>query len=463
MSLIKSADREYPDRRDRYGYTLLKRMRAIRAIRRDDDVSRILLDNDLLPRLASMQAILPFKKIDSPKSPYVFIIQEKLHAPGTPSEWSGSMFFDAALLILQTEKMLTTLDMTVDDPHPWNILFHQGKPYITDLGAFNTAGTGLHWGKQEEKNLWPASAIYEAFFRNPIYQISAGRGARVRQNMQDWYAFSNSDTAVLLLKKPAFFFPFIVDLLIAKTLKAIWRVSGRFIGSGSKRRLKLAYLDSAMHCMTRLRKQETSDRLRREPPTNQNQLQDQKLHALLIKDHALPEAKSVLAYSASEAQLATLCRLTKAKVAFMSPDESLIDRLYNNKNNGLALAVMDLRSPTPGTGPNNRWITPALERYQSDFGIFFLVLQELVIDKCMRVSELIDTAYALTGKASLLIFQKSVPDVDKPGRDYGQVNDDVILSRLERQLRHFELISNTTQEMIVRIERRNPAANAIPI
>ena len=96
-----------------------------------------------------------------------------------PSEWSPTMFIDAAKLILRVERFLKDHNLTFDDVHPWNILFKDGKPFITDLGAFNFKNTSLHWDIKFKNKLWPCVTLYKAFFHNSIILMLSGKAAFV--------------------------------------------------------------------------------------------------------------------------------------------------------------------------------------------------------------------------------------------------------------------------------------------
>jgi len=145
----------------------------------------------------------------------------------------------------------------------------------------------------------------------------------------------------------------------------------------------------------------------------------------------------------------------KARLLVVSPDDALIDGLYRLAPGRMTVAVMDLRSPTPGAGPGNRWISPAVERYKSEVGVFFFDLEELVIEKCLTVSELIQAARNMSDVAALIVFGKLPHDHDVTGRDYGQTADQVLLACLEQNLDAFEVIHNDSSEMAVVFGRNN--------
>ena len=87
-------------------------------------------------------------------------------------------------------------------------------------------------------------------------------------------------------------------------------------------------------------------------------------------------------------------------------------------------------------------------------GVFF-DLEELVIEKCLTVSELIQAARNMSDVAALIVFGKLPRDIDISGRDYGQTADQVLLACLEQNLEAFEIIHNDNSEMAVAFGRSN--------
>jgi hypothetical protein len=448
--LIELLDRGYSDRRDRYGYTVLSRSRAIRAIRRSgDEAVRRLIDTDVLDTLVAAQAILPPRIVRGRQDEYVFLVQKRIRPAVVPSEWSPTMFADAAQLVLRAEKALCPHGMTVDDPHPWNVLFDEGKPYIVDMGAFNVVGTGLHWSAKLDADIWPAASVFNAFFLNVVALAAAGRGNHVRRALTDWNPIPGSDTALLLLKNPATLFPFLAIRLHTVIFRWAWRLLTPVASASRKKKLKSAYLTVLSRYVERMRSNIVRRRTSVDTGTNISTGTADAIRTL-IDQHP---SKCLLVYGASRKTVDYIQATGTARLLVVSPDDALIDGLYRSAPGRMAVAVMDLRSPTPGAGPGNRWISPAVERYKSEVGVFFFDLEELVIEKCLTVSELIQAARNMSDVAALIVFGKLPRDNDISGRDYGQTADQVLLACLEQNLEAFEIIHNDNSEMAVTFGR----------
>lgn len=452
MPLIDLLGRAYPDRRDRYGYTILSRSRAIRAIKRNDDEAvRRLIDTDVLDTLVTAQAILPPRIVRGRQDEYVFLVQKRIRPALVPSEWSPTMFADAAQLVLRAEKALCPHGMTVDDPHPWNILFDEGKPYIVDMGAFNVVGTGLHWSAKQDADIWPAASVFNAFFLNVIALTAAGRGHQVRRALTDWNPIPGSDTALLLLKTPAALFQFLAIRLHIGIFRWAWRLLAPVVSASRKTKFKSAYLTMLRRFVERMRACVARQMTTVDTGTNISAGTADVIRSLIDQ---YPSGQ-ILVFGANLKTVDFIHHAAgTARLLVVSPDDALIDSLYRSAPGRMAVAVMDLRSPTPGAGPGNRWISPAVERYKSEVGVFFFDLEELVIEKCLTVTELIQAAQNMSDVA-LIVFGKLPRDNHASGRDYGQTADQVLLACLEQNLEAFEVVHNDSCEMAVTFGRSN--------
>ncbi|MBF9040337.1 hypothetical protein LSUCC0387_05455 [Rhodobacterales bacterium LSUCC0387] len=447
VSLIKLLSQVYPDRRDRYGFTILSNSWAVRAIKRGDcDGAKLLIDTKALDALLAAQVVLKPKVVSGRQDEYVFLVQKRIRPAVVPSEWSPTMFADAAKLILDAEKALCYKDMTVDDPHPWNVLFDEGRPYIVDMGAFNIEGTGLHHPTQMETKIWPAASVFNAFFLNAVALAAAGRGHYIRRMLTDWNPFPGSDTALLLFKSPAALLLFLQIRFRMFVFNLAWRTTKPLAPSSLKRKLKLAYLDTISRYIERMRA-----RIVQRMSNDDTLSVDTSVRPDVIKSFMdQHSSRRLILFGANARMTAGILNGSRsARTLVVSPDEELIDVLYRSALTQLTVAVMDLRSPTPGTGPGNRWILPATERFKTEVGVFFFDLEELVIEKCLTVSELVQAARDMSDICGLIVFKKLTDEISILGRNYGQTSDCVLMACLEDNLEVFDVLNNNNREMIV--------------
>ena len=67
---------------------------------------------------------------------YKIIKQEKIHFISYPYEWSFDMLKDAALTILQIQKICLEFGMSLKDASAYNVQFYNGKPILIDTTSF---------------------------------------------------------------------------------------------------------------------------------------------------------------------------------------------------------------------------------------------------------------------------------------------------------------------------------------
>lgn len=446
MPLLNLLNRVYSDRRDRYGYTILSRTRAIRAIKKcDDKLFRRLIDTDVLSVLVRDQVILPLRIVCGSQDEYVFIVQKKIRPLIVPSEWSPTMFVDAALLILRAEKVLNPYGMMVDDPHPWNILFDKGNPYLIDMGSFNVAGTGVHWSVKLDTDIWPAGNVFNTLFLNAVTLIAAGRGRYVRHALTDYNPISGSDTVLLSLKSPLIILSYLTTIFQSFILRLIWRLFAPFSLEYFKLKLKQAYVFVLRRYLLSLRESILGSKSSLGPSTRISVDTLNIIHVIFDQN----PCKRFLVYGANRKIVDYMLNLSgSSDLLFLSPDEFFIDDLYRAPYDSLSAAIMDLRFPTPGSGPCNRWILPAIDRFRSDVGLYFFNLEELVIINCLTISELIHSAQNMS-ETSFIFFSKLSGNISISGRDYGQTSDEVIIATIEQNFDLFKVILNNDSEMLV--------------
>src|SRR5712692_4244807 len=82
-------------------------------------------------------------------------------------EWCGEMLKAAALSVLELERELLKHGLTLQDAHPYNVLFDGPTPVWVDLGSLVPVCHGEPWQAYEE---------FPAYFTRPLKIMAAGRG-----------------------------------------------------------------------------------------------------------------------------------------------------------------------------------------------------------------------------------------------------------------------------------------------
>jgi SAM-dependent methyltransferase len=91
-------------------------------------------------------------------------------------EWCGPMLQDAALLVLDFELQLSQFGLTLQDAHPWNVVFDGARPLYVDFNSIVRA---------EELSSWRALEEFRQFFLRPLKLMASGHGRIARWLLHD--------------------------------------------------------------------------------------------------------------------------------------------------------------------------------------------------------------------------------------------------------------------------------------
>jgi SAM-dependent methyltransferase len=91
-------------------------------------------------------------------------------------EWCGEMLKAAALSVLQLERELLKYGLTLQDAHPYNVLFVGPMPIWVDLGSLVPACSGEPWHAYEE---------FLAYYTRPLKIMAAGHAGIARSLLRN--------------------------------------------------------------------------------------------------------------------------------------------------------------------------------------------------------------------------------------------------------------------------------------
>jgi len=122
-----------------------------------------LMSSGLYQKLVSEGFLVPHTEVQNDsllKDDFYKIIKpEQIPFISYPYEWCFSQLKDAALLLLETQKVALEFDMTLKDGSAFNIQFHKGKPVFIDTLSFE---------KYEENTPWIAYRQFCQHFLCPL-------------------------------------------------------------------------------------------------------------------------------------------------------------------------------------------------------------------------------------------------------------------------------------------------------
>ena len=441
--------RIYNDRRDRYGITILSSKRALRIYTRERENPVVsLIEKGLLDELSQLKFMQSLTHKKNSNLPFSILAQKRIYPIIMPSEWCSLMHVEAAELVLRAEFFLAGHGFTLDDVHPWNILFDGASPYLVDIGAINFRGTDLHWGK-EMSGFWPAYSSFKALSINPIFLFAAGRSLFARKMLQDYFSFSNLETFFLLIRKPWFCLLFLLNYCIASLLNGIssiatifekWCLSSNtYLMSRFTSRIGKFYFKIELCFLGNIRKSIIKkNKINKEISTEMNLALREIYHFLIQKQFS-----TIVCYASSCKVFESIRNNTDSWITFISPSEDVANYIYSRKYKNTSVLVLDLRSPTPGVGPLNSWLPAALERISSDVGIFILDMNELIFEKCMTVKEVFKTIEKLFKENAIVCLSNLMEQPRLMARNYGQLEKDNIRLTLEEVFVVIELVEVT--------------------
>ncbi len=355
----------YAKRRDKYGMTILLREHVLRIAKPHSySLSRKGKFGDLLHSLETKNLILDVNQLALPH-PFEGYLQERLRPLLVPSEWTSKTWFEATLACLQAQKIAHAHQMTLDDAHPWNIGATNSHPVIIDLGAFDVMDSRNQWDFYLWNYIWPAQPQFRGMFINTAYLLAAKQQNLVRRVSVDYFSWTNTQTATLLISHPIHFFFFttqlafehgfnLLVLFALKLSKGIWR--RRIVSVLRRANLRMHYLYVERLKRVSSAKQQILD--------NMGEWKYEEISQTAPTDFtdAFQEGDDGLfgAYVNSPSEVKLLNHLSLSP-SFIYCEDDLTANSVEVSNRGQSLiGVLSLRSPTPSVGPCYRWATSAL-------------------------------------------------------------------------------------------------------
>jgi len=127
-----------------------------------------LLSEGILCKLIRRQLLIDTEIADLEFDGYAFVLKHRaVPFVSYCYEWCGEMLKAAALSVLELERELLKHGLTLQDAHPYNVLFDGPTPVWVDLGSLVPARHGEPWRAYQE---------FLAYYTRPLKIMAAGRG-----------------------------------------------------------------------------------------------------------------------------------------------------------------------------------------------------------------------------------------------------------------------------------------------
>jgi len=365
------------------------------------------------------------------------------------------MLKEAALVTLDLCIRLADKGLTLQDGHPWNILFDGTQPIYIDAGSIVPARDDILWAPYQQ---------FCNFFLFPLYLYAAGCDRTARWLLRDYLAGVTDDD--LLSALPLSFkirhprrtlnvtFPKLVSKLFERLPEEMQQrflsVSKTFNSGSASVKLKLKFLESLRRDIDALklrggdghwvRYYGTADKNYFRTDLSPRDWQQKQEAVGKILTELRP--RSVLDVGANTGHYAKMAAANGARVTACETDVSALTQCYdearNEKSNILPLAVnVFSASPTPGRGGV---ACPApQERFRSEFVMGLAVIHHVVAIQRIPITRISEIFAALSSRWLLLEY---VPPL-KPKIGASPVSslDDFTVDGLESCLKqHFTSI-----------------------
>jgi len=364
-------------------------------------------------------------------------------------EWSPAMLKDAALVTLDFCIRLSTRDLTLQDAHPWNVLFDGPRPVFIDATSIVPARRDILWAPYQQ---------FCNFFLYPLFLYSAGRDRLARALLHD-YLDGVTDGDVLAavplcfkLRHPRRMLGIFLPRLLAGIFERLPQqlqeefvaFSSNFNDPAARGKVRLKFLESLRKRVEEIRLPSPNSEWAKYYATSDKSyfLTDLSPADWTAKQEAVEKIlqdlspSTVLDVGTNTGRYARMAAAKGARVVACDLDVAAIGLCYRearrNRRNLLPL-VADVcsRSEIPGRGGTG--CAPAAERLRSDFVMGLAVMHHMVTRQRLDIDRIADTFAALCTRWLLLEF---VPPLKpKTGATLVPSLDDYSIEGLETCLR----------------------------
>jgi hypothetical protein len=418
----------------------------------DDGVIRSLCDQKLLVE----SEIAPVRL-----EGYAFVVKHrKIPYVSYPNEWASEMLKDASLLLVDLEIALAKLGISNHDPVPWNVLFDATQVRFVDLSGILPLADESMWVEPRTTPQWPGYHLFSITMAHPLQAMAWGRHRIARPLLMDFKGLALDDLEAMRPVYERSLKRFSGEALqwfksyCASGVRRIAPKRGNALlqkvrnASAQGRRLTAAALPKAsangpasrwaptpeqrLAFLAGMRRRIEEMRLPEGLPGNEEYIGGSRNRVRYYQDHhrgavpsvesregwtvknrnvdqALDELKprSLLDFCCSTGWYSTLAARKGARVIACDVDEMCVNTLYKQakaQSLNILPLVMDFRSPSPGVGPCNRWLSPATERFRCDVVLLMAVMHHLVFSQNMTFDGIVETLDLFASRAAIVEF-----------------------------------------------------------
>ena len=383
-------------------------------------------------------------------------------------EWCAQMLKDAALLVVDLEIELAKHDLTLQDAHPWNVLFDGPTPVYVDFGSIKPARSDAFWEAHDE---------FCRFFLYPLQLMAHGHGRIARWLLWDYHggvfraerdALLRTSSLASESRKAARRLVARMKRLVPSALRPLVKRPYRLLRSALSRP-EPSQPDTPAECLQRLR-----DAVERvsipSPQEDWSADYDGGFPSLTPCEEWTPKHRGVyeilsdlrpetlLDVASNRGWYAQLAAVLGSKVVAFDTDETCIAQLWSDakrQNLPVLPLLMEFRKPSPSLGLGNV-TTSAMERLRCDMVLALHLVHNLVFKQNLRFDRIVEGLAAFSKRALLVEF---LPRDDVHVREwwsagYSWYTLESFIEALRRRFHRIEVLpSNRDPRVLLLCER----------
>ena len=369
-------------------------------------------------------------------------------------EWCPSMLCDAGRLTLNLALELNRREFTLQDAHPWNILFSGSKPLFVDLTSIVPVN---------ESVLWQAHEQFEAYFRRPLALAQEGKGFVARQLMFDHIngitrdAFHNMISVTYRSIHPGLGLSVWLDSKLQRSKMnkmRIRKVSERIVRQATPETRK-RFLESLLHLLNKSPKRSTKDSWSEYYTMSRRSQNATKLNIVAkLLDRMKPQ--TVLDVGSNTGLFSVEAARRGARVISLDRSESCIEGLYataRRENLTITPLIADVVCPTPAFGHLGIQFPSLWKRVRSSLVLFLGIMHHVHVTGRQSFDRIIELLSAVS--EDHLIFEfVGRNDAEMPHLPRSRTIDytrDSVVGELESRFRVLKAIASDrpTRELLV--------------
>jgi hypothetical protein len=310
-------------------------------------------------------------------------------------EWTPSMLKDAAILLLDLGIELVSRGITMQDAHPWNILFDGSRPVFVDAGSFKPI---------DDSNAWVPEKEFLRFFLRPLIFFSKAENRLARCFLSDYHGVTETDMDYLRRSVSSSTFSDVLDdlkqiskLTLYNTIRRreiLFQTMQMVRNTLSRRKLtENGEQLLTSHRLSELKKKVIAIDFPKQSTTwaeyhmrtsypNDNSLDEwtKKNRSVLdvlteLRPRTLLDVASNRGWYAQQA-----AKLGCNVVAFDNDEPSIANLYHTSREQELPILplVMDIIKPSPGYGWFGRgWALPATDRFKCEMVLALAIIHHL--------------------------------------------------------------------------------------